>query len=147
MSGSFRRQTHLLALAGAVSLRPEVLILDEPTLGLDIEGKRQFRDVLRRLVDRQRLSVLITTHDVNDMQKLCSRILMICKGEKVMDVTSGQFEQLLSRHSVLITDCRRRFSRTGCSFWREKTAVAAIWCRRTWWGSSNGKFRPALAAF
>ena len=73
---------------------PQVLILDEPTLGLDIEGKRQFRDVLRRLVDRQRLSVLITTHDVNDMQKLCSRILMICKGEKV-----------LSRHSVLITDC------------------------------------------
>ena len=86
----------------ALSHKAELLILDEPTLGLDIEGKRQFRDVLRRLVDRQRLSVLITTHDVNDMQKLCSRILMICKGEKVMDVTSGQFEQLLSRHSVLI---------------------------------------------
>ncbi len=41
-----------------------------PPWGLDIEGKRQFRDVLRRLVDWQRLSVLITTHDVNDMQKL-----------------------------------------------------------------------------
>ena len=92
---------------------PQVLILDEPTLGLDIEGKRQFRDVLRRLVDRQRLSVLITTHDVNDMQKLCSRILMICKGEKVMDVTSGQFEQLLSRHSVLITDCPPPLLPTG----------------------------------
>ena len=117
---------------------PQVLILDEPTLGLDIEGKRQFRDVLRRLVDRQRLSVLITTHDVNDMQKLCSRILMICKGEKVMDVTSGQFEQLLSRHSVLITDCPPPLLPNGCSFWREKTAVAAIWCRRTWWAVQTG---------
>ncbi len=104
--------------------------------------------MLRRLVDRQRLSVLITTHDVNDMQKLCSRILMICKGEKVMDVTSGQFEQLLSRHSVLITDCPPPLLPNGVQLLeREKTAVAAIWCRRTWWGSSNGKFRPALAAF
>lgn len=83
---------------------PRLLILDEPTLGLDIEGKRQFRDMLSTLVAQQGLSVVITTHDVNDMQKLCSRILMICEGEKVMDITNDEFEAMLSRQSILITD-------------------------------------------
>ena len=83
---------------------PQLLILDEPTLGMDIEGKRQFRDMLSNLVTHQGLSVVITTHDVNDMQKLCSRILMICKGEKVMDMTNEEFEGLLSAKDILITD-------------------------------------------
>lgn len=83
---------------------PQLLILDEPTLGLDIEGKRKFRDMLSNLVAQQGLSVVITTHDVNDMQKLCSRILMISKGEKVMDITNEEFEVLLSKHNILVTD-------------------------------------------
>lgn len=83
---------------------PQLLVLDEPTLGMDIEGKRQFRDMLSNLVAQQGLSVVITTHDVNDMQKLCSRILMICKGEKVMDITNEEFEALLSKRDIIITD-------------------------------------------
>lgn len=83
---------------------PQLLVLDEPTLGLDIQGKRQFRDILSHLVAQQALSVVITTHDVNDMQKLCSRILMICKGEKVMDVTNAEFEALLAKWDIFITD-------------------------------------------
>lgn len=83
---------------------PSLLILDEPTLGLDIEGKRQIRDMFHHLVTDKRLSVVITTHDVHDMQRLCSRILMICQGEKVMDITSDQFDEILRRHTVLLTD-------------------------------------------
>lgn len=83
---------------------PQLLVLDEPTLGLDIEGKRQFRDMLSTLVQEKHISIVITTHDVNDMQKLCSRILMVCQGEKVMDWTSGEFETLLNLHQVAITD-------------------------------------------
>lgn len=83
---------------------PQLLILDEPTLGLDIEGKRVFRDVLHNLAAQQRLSVLITTHDVNDMQKLCSRILLVCKGKLEMDLSDDRFAQLLAQHVVLLTD-------------------------------------------
>lgn len=83
---------------------PQLLVLDEPTLGMDIEGKRQFRDMLSGLVAQQRLSVVITTHDVNDMQKLCSRILMICRGQKVMDISSGEFEAMLAQRDILMTD-------------------------------------------
>lgn len=83
---------------------PKLLILDEPTLGLDIEGKRQIRDMLHDLAEERGISVLITTHDVNDMQKLCNRILMICHGEKAMDVTSRDFEQLLAQRDIILTD-------------------------------------------
>ena len=83
---------------------PSLLILDEPTLGLDIEGKRQIRDMFHQLVTDKRLSVVITTHDVHDIQRLCSRILMVCQGEKVMDVTSERFDEILRRHTVLLTD-------------------------------------------
>lgn len=83
---------------------PKLLILDEPTLGLDIEGKRQIRDMLRDLAAQRNISVVITTHDVNDMQKLCSRILMVCRGEKVMDVTSREFEDMLTQRTILLTD-------------------------------------------
>ena len=71
---------------------PKLLVLDEPTLGLDIERKRQFREVLRNLVQNKKISVIITTHDINDMEKLCSRFLMICHGEKVLDLSNYEFE-------------------------------------------------------
>ncbi len=83
---------------------PKLLVLDEPTLGLDIEGKRQIRDMLHDLAEEKGISVLITTHDVNDMQKLCNRILMICHGKKAMDVTSGDFDRLLTQWDILLTD-------------------------------------------
>lgn len=83
---------------------PKILILDEPTLGLDIEGKRQFRAVLRDLVAEQNMSVLITTHDINDMEKISSRILMICNGKKVMDLTSSEYETLVGGKRILLTD-------------------------------------------
>lgn len=95
---------------------PKLLILDEPTLGLDIEGKRQIRDMLQALVQIRGITVVITTHDVNDMQKLCSRILMICHGEKVMDMTNGDFEKLLTRHEILLTDAKLSTLPEGVQF-------------------------------
>lgn len=95
---------------------PQLLILDEPTLGMDIEGKRLFRDMLSTLVTQRGLSVVITTHDVNDMQKLCGRILMICKGEKVMDITNKEFDNLLSRHEIIVTDVTLDFLPEGSQF-------------------------------
>lgn len=80
---------------------PKVLILDEPTLGLDIEGKRQIREMLRILAVEKKISVLITTHDVNDMEKLCSKILMICKGKKVLECYNDEFREVLQKWVVL----------------------------------------------
>lgn len=84
---------------------PSLLILDEPTLGLDIEGKKVFRETLRKLVEEKNMSVLITTHDVSDMERLCSRIMMICSGEKILDLTDKEFEVKLMRYVILVTDC------------------------------------------
>lgn len=95
---------------------PHLLILDEPTLGLDIEGKRQFREVLRNLVQNKKISVIITTHDINDMEKLCSRFLMICHGEKVLDLSNREFEDRLSKYRILISDCQAPDEMEGVRF-------------------------------
>lgn len=95
---------------------PKLLVLDEPTLGLDIEGKRQFREVLRNLVQNKNISVIITTHDINDMEKLCSRFLMICHGEKVLDLSNYEFEERLSKYRILISDCQISDEMEGVRF-------------------------------
>ncbi len=84
---------------------PKLLVLDEPTLGLDIDGKKQFRDILRNLVREKNMGVLITTHDVNDMAKLCSRILMIRDGKKILDLADADFESVLEKYIIINADC------------------------------------------
>lgn len=83
---------------------PSLLVLDEPTLGLDIEGKRKLREIIKRLVSDKKLSVLITTHDVNDMEKLCSRIMMIKEGKKILDIRQDEFDERLEKHEIVVTD-------------------------------------------
>lgn len=83
---------------------PQILILDEPTLGLDIEGKRQIRDMIQQLAEQKKISVLITTHDVNDMERLCTGIIMICDGEKVMEYSREDYTILIRSHVIFTVD-------------------------------------------
>ncbi|HEX4908399.1 MAG TPA: ATP-binding cassette domain-containing protein [Actinomycetes bacterium] len=69
-------------LAAAVLPAPEVLFLDEPTIGLDVEAKAAVRDFLRELKRSEGTTVILTTHDLDDITRLCSRLLII-------DTTAG----------------------------------------------------------
>ncbi len=62
---------------------PEILFLDEPTIGLDILNKEKIRDFIRKVNEDYKTTVLLTTHDLGDVEKLCSRILIIDKGSSV----------------------------------------------------------------
>lgn len=84
---------------------PSILILDEPTLGLDIDGKKKLRETIKRLVTAKKMSVMITTHDVNDMEKLCTRIMMIKEGEIILDLQQDEFDKRLDSYEIIITDC------------------------------------------
>ena len=70
---------------------PEVILLDEPTLGLDVVAKRQMIDFLKRINREQRVTIVVTSHDMDDLEEMAQRILMIAAGKIAFD---GSFDGL-----------------------------------------------------
>jgi ABC-2 type transport system ATP-binding protein len=76
-----------LGVAQAILHRPSVLILDEPTNGLDPEGIRELRDYLRKLSREEGLAVIVSSHLLSEMELMCDRVAIIQNG-KLLDVRS-----------------------------------------------------------
>ncbi len=72
---------------------PEVILLDEPTLGLDVVAKRQMIDFLKRINKENGVTIIVTSHDMDDLEEMAERILMISSGKIAFD---GSFDQLRS---------------------------------------------------
>jgi ABC-2 type transport system ATP-binding protein len=81
-------------LAGALLHAPPLLILDEPTVGLDVAVKLRLRAFLASLRDEGRTTVLLTTHDLEDVRALCPRVLLLAEGRLLHD---GPLEELAAR--------------------------------------------------
>jgi ABC-2 type transport system ATP-binding protein len=81
-------------LAAALAHRPELLILDEPTIGLDLVSKDAVRKALRQLNETHGTTVLLTTHDLADIAEVCGRVVVINHGTIVED---GPLPVLISR--------------------------------------------------
>jgi len=64
---------------------PEVLFLDEPTIGLDLIAKRKFREEIKRLNREEGVTIFLTSHDVSDIESLCKRIMIINHGRVIYD--------------------------------------------------------------
>jgi ABC-2 type transport system ATP-binding protein len=82
LSGGQRRR---LDLAAGLVGRPELLFLDEPSAGFDPQARQEFHDVVHRLADREEVTVLLTTHDMDEAEKLADRILVLVGGRIVAD--------------------------------------------------------------
>ncbi|MGN9839806.1 ABC transporter ATP-binding protein [Nonomuraea sp. H19] len=80
-------------LAAALLHAPDVLVLDEPTIGLDVVSKAGIRDFLRRVNAEQGTTVLLTTHDLGDIERLCRRVMLIDHGRLAFD---GTLEDLMA---------------------------------------------------
>ena len=74
-------------IAASLLHRPKILFLDEPTIGLDAVSKLAVRDFIRKQNREHKTTVLLTTHDMQDIEALASRIILIGKGEILMDGT------------------------------------------------------------
>ena len=85
LSGGQKRR---LALACALAVRPEILLLDEPFSGLDAEGREQFTDTLKNL-HTDGMTILMVSHDPDILCELSDRIIVLSEGKIVMDSTPG----------------------------------------------------------
>ena len=66
---------------------PKVLFLDEPTIGLDPVVKEKIRTLIKRMNKEYKTTVILTSHDVSDIEKLCKRVIIVNKGQIVLDDT------------------------------------------------------------
>lgn len=81
-------------LAAALLHDPEVLFLDEPTIGLDVVAKERIREFIQQINRDRGTTVILTTHDLADVEKLCERVMMIDHGKLLFD---GRLSELLDR--------------------------------------------------
>lgn len=71
--------------AASILHRPEIIFLDEPTIGLDVVVKQSIRDLILRLNKEEKTTIFLTSHDIGDVEQLCSRAVIINHGRIVMD--------------------------------------------------------------
>lgn len=80
-------------LAIALLHDPKILFLDEPTIGLDVLVKDSIRKFIRELNERKNTTVILTTHDMTDIEEICDRVIMIDQGRILADTTLEQFKE------------------------------------------------------
>jgi len=84
-------------LAAALLHNPPIVFLDEPTIGLDVVAKDHIRQFLREINRRYQTTILLTTHDLDDIEELCRRIMIIDHGRLLYDGPLGLLKQKLLR--------------------------------------------------
>jgi ABC-2 type transport system ATP-binding protein len=91
-------------LTAAMLHEPELLFLDEPTIGLDVVAKQRVRDFLVEINRERGVTVLLTTHDLGDIERLCSRLLVIDHGSLIWDGAIDELRMRYGGERTLVVD-------------------------------------------
>ncbi len=91
-------------LAAALLHEPELLILDEPTVGLDVVSKERLRVFLREENAAHRRTMMLTTHDMDDVERLCERLLVVDHGRLVYDGDQAGLVSRVGARRILVLD-------------------------------------------
>lgn len=83
-------------LAAALLYNPEVLFLDEPTIGIDVLAKAKIRDFIIKINQVRKTTIILTTHDISDIESLCQKMLIIDKGTLLYN---GTLEELKRKNT------------------------------------------------
>ncbi|WP_381804758.1 ATP-binding cassette domain-containing protein [Streptomyces niveus] len=94
-------------IAAALLHDPEVLYLDEPTIGLDVISKARVREFLRELNVERRTTVVLTTHDLTDIEQLCERVMVIDHGRLMYDGVLAGLHEVGASERTLVVDLER----------------------------------------
>ena len=91
-------------MTAALLHQPKILCLDEPTIGLDVVSKHAIRSFLIELNRHHHTTILLTTHDLGDIERLCERMLIIDRGHIIHDGTVAAFKSHFGRERLVIVD-------------------------------------------
>ena len=80
------------AIMMASSYNPDVLFLDEPTIGIDVLSKERIRHFIKKINEERHTTIILTTHDVSDIESLCEKMIIIDKGSLIYDGTLPQLK-------------------------------------------------------
>ena len=85
-------------IAASILHGPQVIFLDEPTIGLDVVAKLKIRELIQRLNEEEKTTIFLTSHDAGDIEQLCKRTIVINHGEIILDTSTSYL-----RHNYLTT--------------------------------------------
>ena len=88
-------------LAAAMLHSPSILFLDEPTIGLDIEAKHAIRDFIKDINEKYGTTIILTTHDLDDVEELCKRLIIINHGQVIEDGPLDSLMKKMATYRVL----------------------------------------------
>jgi ABC-2 type transport system ATP-binding protein len=96
-------------IAASLLHAPRLLFLDEPTIGLDVSAKATIRELLRAESDRQGVTLLLTSHDTGDIERVCDRVIVIHRGRLLWDGTLADLRRsyLTAKRITLWTESER----------------------------------------
>nr|BFE79069.1 hypothetical protein GCM10020093_016700 [Planobispora longispora] len=108
LSGGQRRRLDVaIGLVG----RPELLFLDEPTANFDPQARHEFHDLVRGLTDSHRITIMLTTHDLDEAEKLADRIVILNGGRIIADGSAGELARRIAGEDRVRWVCDgRRFT-------------------------------------
>ena len=101
-----------MELIAALLHRPKVLFLDEPTIGLDVVSQKKVREFLREYTARHRITTLLTSHYMQDIEELCERVIIIDHGQVFFDGALADIIARLATHKMMTLTRRKGFAGT-----------------------------------
>ena len=110
-------------LAASLIHDPKVIFLDEPTIGLDILVKEKIRKAVKEINKERQTTVILTTHDLDDIEEICSRIIVIDKGRKIYDGTVKDLKSKYGKYKGIgffVKECKGLDINTALNFSAEE---------------------------
>ena len=96
--------TQRLGVAQAILHKPNLLILDEPTNGLDPEGIKEMRELLRELAQKENMAIFISSHNLAELETLCNKVCIIQNGKVIENSSIDQMKKASQSHYKIVVD-------------------------------------------
>lgn len=98
-------------IAASLLHKPKIIFLDEPTIGLDAESKKIVRDFIKKLNKNHKTTVILTTHDMTDIEALAKRIILIGKGELLYDGTLSNLKKKYGSYKEVLVSTNEKIDK------------------------------------
>jgi len=126
-------------MAAALLHNPRLLFLDEPMIGVDVVAKERLRNFIQEINRDQKVTILLTTHDMVDIEKVCSRIMIIDHGHIVYDGSLAQIRNQYGKQRKLVVE----FEEAVPDFSEPNAALVKSEGRKKWFAFNRFETSPS----